>query len=249
VQVTWDYTELARAYVARPDYSPDVVHAFLAIAAVEEGNSVCDVGAGVGHLAKKLGTGGLRVVAVEPNDAMRSIGQQQTMDAPNIKWVVGTGEETGQETGEFRLVTFGSSFNVCDQASALRETHRILEEGGHFVCIWNHRDLSDPLQSEIEALIKRQVPAYEYGNRRADQSTAIRHSSLFAEPIYLEARIVHRMARSDVLEAWRSHATLQRQAGPSFPSIVESIADLLSSTDSDEVEIPYRTIGWIARRL
>lgn len=248
MQVTWDYTQLAQAYLARPDYSDDVVRACLAIASVEQGDEVCDVGAGVGHLTLMLLARGLRVVAVEPNEAMRSIGQQQTLGSSSINWVTGTGEETGQRKSSFRLVSFGSSFNVCDQMRALSEAHRILEEDGYFMCIWNHRDLSDPLQSEIEDLIRTQIPSYDYGNRRADQSEVIRASQLFDEPIYLEGRIVHSLSKAGVLEAWRSHATLQRQAGPSFPSIVESIERLLASTSSDDVEIPYQTVGWISRR-
>jgi len=76
LQITWDYTEFAEAYVARPDYSSDVVQACMAIAAVGPGERVCDVGAGVGHLTRMFTADGLRVVAVEPNDAMRSIGKQ-----------------------------------------------------------------------------------------------------------------------------------------------------------------------------
>lgn len=249
MQVAWDYTQLAQAYLSRPDYSSDVVRACLAIASVEKDDLACDVGAGVGHLTLMLLAKGIRVIAVEPNDAMRSIGVQRTIRSSGIDWVAGTGEATGQQSGVFRLVSFGSSFNVCDQAAALKEAHRILEEDGYFMCVWNHRDLSDPLQSEIEQLIRTNIPSYDYGSRRADQSEVIRASRLFDEPIYLEGRIVHVMSKTSVLEAWRSHATLQRQAGSAFPSIVDSIESLLSLTKSEDVEVPYRTVGWISRRL
>ena len=171
------------------------------------------------------------------------------MDSSHVNWVVGTVEERGQKSGEFGLVSFGSSFNVCDQTRALIEAHRILGPAGHFMCIWNHRDLSDSLQSEIEELIRGQIPEYDYGNRRVSQAEVILGSRLFGEPPYLEGRIVHRLKKSSVLEAWRSHATLQRQAGPSFPLIIDAIERLLSSIGGDDVQVPYKTVSWISRRL
>lgn len=122
MQVTWDYTQLAQAYLARPDYSDDVVRACLAIASVEQGDEVCDVGAGVGHLTLMLLARGLRVVAVEPNEAMRSTGQQQTLDSSSINWVTGTGEETGQRKSSFRLV--GDSLVVARHFSTSRANLR-----------------------------------------------------------------------------------------------------------------------------
>ena len=44
-------------------------------------------------------------------------------------------ENTGQSSGRFGLVTFGSSFNVCDREKALEETARILKPGGWFACV------------------------------------------------------------------------------------------------------------------
>ena len=40
----------------------------------------------------------------------------------NVKWHEGTGENTGQNDTDFDMVTFGSSFNVCDRQLALVET-------------------------------------------------------------------------------------------------------------------------------
>ena len=55
----------------------------------------------------------------------------------------------------YHMTTFGSSFNVCDRQKALIESKRILVHRGWFACMWNHRDLEDPLQKEIESIIKK----------------------------------------------------------------------------------------------
>ena len=45
----------------------------------------------------------------------------------------------------YHMTTFGSSFNVCDRQKALLESKRILVKEGWFACMWNHRDLEDPI--------------------------------------------------------------------------------------------------------
>jgi ubiquinone/menaquinone biosynthesis C-methylase UbiE len=250
MKTEWDYTDLARAYLKRPDYADTAVDALLERAAVRRGARVCDVGAGVAHLTLKLLERGLRVVAVEPNDAMRALGRERTAGRyPDAAWFEGTGEETGQPSGSFSLVTFGSSFNVTDRPRALRESVRILLPHGWFACMFNHRDLSDPLQDEIERAIKRQLPEYRYGTRREDQTPAIQQSGLFGKVEVIEGRVVHRQSLCDCLEAWRSHATLERQAGARFASVVDSIASVLDAHGGSVIEIPYTTRIWLAQAL
>ena len=148
----------------------------------------------------------------------------------------------------YALVTFGSSFNVCDRAAALRETVRILAPGGWFACLWNHRDLDDPLQAEVEALIRSRVPDYALGSRREDQTRVIDASGLFGPVEAVEGRIVHTVPAQDWVEAWRSHATLARQAGDGHPAVVVAIENLLKAHGLDSVPVPYTTRAWIARR-
>jgi ubiquinone/menaquinone biosynthesis C-methylase UbiE len=152
----------------------------------------------------------------------------------------------------FDLVTFGSSFNVCDQQLALKESARILKSKGWFACLWNHRNLNDPIQSEIEKVIKNLIPEYGYGSRREDQKQSINESALFGEVIYLESDILHKQSIGDCIKAWESHATLERQSGESFPEIITEISNLLSSTISKDLnhvlEIPYTTRIWMAQK-
>ncbi|MBF0627958.1 MAG: class I SAM-dependent methyltransferase [Magnetococcales bacterium] len=246
MKTEWDYSNLADAYLKRPDYSDLAIDAMLAIAGLARG-TVCDVGAGVAHLTLMLAVRGFNVHAVEPNDAMRNNGMHRTQSLPSVRWFEGTGEETGQSASSFDMVTFGSSFNVCDRSQALKETARILKPNGWFACMWNHRDLNDPIQSAIESIIKESVPGYGYGLRREDQTAIIQASGLFKGVIHLDSGVIHQQTVEECVEAWRSHATLARQAGASFQEVVQRIEAYLQSLGTASIQIPYFTNIWMAQ--
>ena len=247
MKTAWDYTELAAAYVKRPDYADEAIDLMLGAAGIAPGASVCDVGAGVAHLSLNLAARRVNVVAVEPNEAMRALGLRRTRDFPNVQWHEGTGERTGQPAAAFDLVTFGSSFNVTDRAAALRETARILKPRGWFAAMWNHRDLADPIQRRIENVIHAAIPEYDYGTRREDQTAVIDESGMFGMVRKIEGQVVHVQTVPEIVEAWRSHATLRRQAGDRFRDIIADIEKLLRDIGQTETCVPYTTRIWMAQ--
>lgn len=247
MKTEWDYTTLADAYLKRPDYADAAIDGMLSIAGAGKGDKFCDVGAGVAHLTLMLVARGFEVIAVEPNDAMRANGMKRTEKMSNVRWFEGTGEKTGQKTQAFDMVTFGSSFNVCDRPIALKEAARILRPRGWFACMWNHRQLDDPIQSRIEAIIKEHVSGYGYGTRREDQTAVIDASGLFGPVVHLDSRVMHQQTISECVEAWRSHATLERQAGAAFAHVVATIEKYLVSLGTSAIQIPYSTNVWVAQ--
>jgi ubiquinone/menaquinone biosynthesis C-methylase UbiE len=89
-----------------------------------EGFKTADIGAGTGNLTKMLLERGLDVTPVEPNEAMRKIGMEETKNY-SVNWVAGTGDKTGLESGKYNWITFGSSFNVIDRELGLKESYRL----------------------------------------------------------------------------------------------------------------------------
>lgn len=247
MKTEWDYTNLADAYLKRPDYAKEAIDKMLSIAGVKEGDAVCDVGAGVAHLTLMLASRGLQVTAVEPNDAMRANGIKRTENLKNVVWCEGVGEHTGQPDNSFQLVTFGSSFNVCNRQQALEETQRILNVGGWFACMWNHRDLEDPIQKNIETIIKKYIEDYAYGTRREDQTEVINKSGCFGKVLAFTGSVMHTVNVEDVIEAWKSHGTLERQAKDKFDAIISNIQDYLRGLKTDAIQIPYVTRVWMAQ--
>ncbi len=244
MQTTWNYTALAPYYDRRAEYAPNAIDRLVEIAGLSRGDRVADIGAGTAKLTRPLVARGLRVHAVEPNDAMRAIGIENTRGA-DVCWSEGTGEQTGLPDHGYAMVFFGSSFNVVDRAAALREVARIAVVRGWFGCLWNHRDLDDPLQKEVEATITAHVPDYGHGVRREDQTAVIDDSGLFEAVDHVEARSVAPTRVEDYIDAWRSHATLQRQAGEAFDRVVDAIRRVLPP--SGKISVPYTTRCWVAR--
>lgn len=247
MKTEWDYTDLAEAYLKRLDYAQSAIDQMLEKAGVRKGSLACDVGAGAAHLTLKLAEAGLQVSAIEPNDAMRSNGIKRTEQYKNVQWYEGVGEHTGMESNKYDLVTFGSSFNVCNRQEALIEVKRILKDAGWFACMWNHRDLNDPLQKEIEDILKAEIENYSYGTRREDQTDVINQSGLFNEVVYIEGTVIHEVLAEDFIEGWKSHGTVHRQSKDKIDLINAKIRDVVEAKGQEYIKIPYTTRIWMAQ--
>lgn len=248
-KVSWDYTEHASHYDKRADYCREAIEDLLVAIGCVPSKPVADIGAGTGKLTKELLEHGLVVRSVEPNDAMRTIGIQNTR-SKSVTWSVGTGEATGLPTSSVFAVFFGSSFNVVDQSLALSEASRILLPNGWLACMWNHRDLCDPIQQGIESIIKSSIPHYSYGSRRENPTNIINASGYFSGAKAIEGSFVWEMPRSDIIVAWKSHATLKRQAGSNktFNAIIREIASYLDKLP-ELIDVPYTTRIYFAQKI
>jgi SAM-dependent methyltransferase len=247
-RLEWDYTALADAYLARPGYAEAALDRIAEVTGLPPHAPVLDAGAGAGHLTLQLARRGWDVLALEPNPAMRAHGERRTRSLPNVRWADGLMEDTGLPAGRFSACTFGSSFGVADYTATLRESARVLADGGWFACLFNRRAFDDPLQAEIEAFVKSELPDFAYGPRRADQAPIVAAPGLFEPAVKIEARFVHTTPAQDWVEAWRSHGTLHRQAGLRFTEIIEGIGAIVARSGSATLQVPYVTEAWVARR-
>ena len=243
-KVEWDYSDRAAFYDKRADYSERALDQVLETMALARAATVADIGAGTGKLSRPLAKRGYKVMSVEPNDAMRSFGVGNTRGL-QVHWSVGTGERTGLGDKAVAAAFFGSSFNVVDQQAALAESARILAAHGWFCCMWNHRNLDDPIQARIEQIIKSAIPGYDYGKRREDPTQAIEKSRRFGAVQHHEDTFALDMPVEDVIEAWKSHATLARQAGPRMNAIIGEIRAVLPP--GAVLRVPYTTRIWFAQ--
>ena len=247
MKTQWDYSELAKSYLKRPNYAWPAISSMLKVISQKKSMVACDIGAGVAHLTLELSPFFNTVHAVEPNLEMRKLGIQRTKSLTNVRWFEGTGESTDQKSEQFDICTFGSSFNVCDRVRALNEVKRILKPKGWFVCMWNHRDLKNPIQEEIETIIKSNIEGFGYGRRREDQTDVINQSGFFEDVIRIQADVVHDLDVNEVITAWRSHASLQRQAGDKFEKIISDITAVFTNNHLTKIKIPYTTRIWLAQ--
>lgn len=242
MKLPWDYTDRAHTYDKRPDYSHSAVSELIATMSCPKGAVVADIGAGTGKLTKLLTAQGLYVEAIEPNDTMRAYGNKNTQGT-TAYWSKGKGESTGLKSSSIYAAFFGSSFNVVDRESTLNEVARILMPNGWFACMWNHRDMDDPLQKVIEEIIHLYLPNYEYGSRRDNPTPVINNSGHFSRVMSIEKAFVVEMFTPDIVAAWESHATLYRQSGGRFSEIINAISEELTK---ESYLVPYHTKIWFA---
>jgi ubiquinone/menaquinone biosynthesis C-methylase UbiE len=243
--LSWDYTSLSGTYDFRADYCQELVHEVLKGLDLQAGDPTLDVGAGTGKLSGLLCEYGLDVVALEPNASMRSV----ALTKPTLRrahWLAARGESLPLRQNSMTLVAYGSSFNVMPARPALDECARVLRAGGHWLALWNHRDLGDPLQQSVEALIRRHIPDYDYGRRRISPKSDLAAHGAFSDIEAAEQRFIVEIPARDWVSAWRSHATLQRQAGLCLPAILNELQALVGTTG--RLRIPYFTRVWTALR-
>lgn len=254
VEKHWDYTQHAKFYEFRPNYAKKTIDMLITLANNKYGGGseeikVADIGAGTGNLSIMLLERNCNVVAVEPNDAMRNIGIERTK-GKKINWVRATGIDSTLKDGEFNWVTFGSSFNVMDRTKAIKEAYRLLKEDSYFSCMWNHRDLNDPIQEVAEDVILSLVPKYTRGVRRDDQRPIIEENKqLFDNIIYIEEDFYFNQSIDNYINAWKSvknpYWDLETKEGI---ELFDKIAYKMKHNLPSKFDIKYTTRCWSARK-
>ncbi|HEX4244817.1 MAG TPA: class I SAM-dependent methyltransferase, partial [Acidimicrobiales bacterium] len=98
---------------------------------------VVDLGAGTGALTRMLVDRADEVVAVEPDDRMRSVLVQEVSRA---RAVSGRGEAMPLPDGSVDAVLASSSWHWMDVVPALHEVARVLVPGGVLGAVWSGPD-------------------------------------------------------------------------------------------------------------
>lgn len=165
---TGRFTERVKEYAAwRPTYPAGAVDAVLAGLGEPEQLTVVDVGAGTGISTRLIAARGARVVAIEPNRAMREEGagtmvvREAGGPAPGpVEWREGTGEATGLGADVADCVLCAQSFHWLRDREALSEFARVLRPGtpsgapGRVALMWNDRDKGDPFTEAYSDIIR-----------------------------------------------------------------------------------------------
>jgi ubiquinone/menaquinone biosynthesis C-methylase UbiE len=108
---------------------------------------VADIGAGTGMLSEVFLANGNPVIAIEPNEEMRSVCKQLLPTRPLLEVQNSTAEATGLADASINMVAAGRAFHWFDIPRALTEFRRILEPHGWLVLISLGRDKGDDPQS------------------------------------------------------------------------------------------------------
>jgi SAM-dependent methyltransferase len=135
---------------SRPSYPDDAVDWLAARLSLGPSATVLDLGAGTGKLSRLLVPTGARVVAVEPQEAMRA----QAAAFDGVETLAGAAEEIPLGDGSVDAVTVAQAFHWFRLPDAAREIDRVLRPGGRLGLVWNLWDLDQPLSVELGDLLE-----------------------------------------------------------------------------------------------
>jgi SAM-dependent methyltransferase len=111
---------------------------------------VVDLGAGTGALTRLLIDRADEVVAVEPDDRMRSVLMEEV---PGVRAVPGRGESMPIPDGSADAVLASSSWHWMDPITTLNEVGRVLVPGGVLGVLWSGPDPEAPFVVQARALL------------------------------------------------------------------------------------------------
>ena len=92
--------------------------------------------------------------------------------------------------------------------------------------------------------MRRDSPLFVWKAARGSEG-GHRRFGAFGPPQAIQDKFIVEVSTADFVEAWRSHGTLQRQAGEKFLSIVERIERMLRELET--ISVPYFTRVWHAK--
>lgn len=134
------FAAVAESYErGRPEYPPAVIGALSAELGLRCGDAVLDLAAGTGKLTRALLAGGLDVLAVEPQEALRAR-LRATVGAERVR--DGLAEAIPLPDDAVAAVTVADAFHWFEQAAALREIARVLARGGGLAVLTTAADWS-----------------------------------------------------------------------------------------------------------
>jgi ubiquinone/menaquinone biosynthesis C-methylase UbiE len=122
----WVFNKMADVYESRPPYPDALVNAIWAFCS-SIGPSVCDLGAGVGHLALPLARRGLDVVAVEPAQEMLArLTDRAKSSGLNLSLVHAAAESMPLANASIHVAIIADALHFLDAELTGRELRRVL---------------------------------------------------------------------------------------------------------------------------
>ncbi len=141
----------------RPSYHPKLI---ARIAGLCGEGLVADIGAGTGIFTAQLVDVGVRVVPIEPVEAMRSA---LATALPEVSVLPGTSENTLLGDHSVDVVIAAQAFHWFDPLPTMDELARVLQPGGQLICAWNVRDEDVPWvakYTEVVDCYAKDAPRY-----------------------------------------------------------------------------------------
>jgi SAM-dependent methyltransferase len=140
--------------------------------------TVVDLGAGTGACTRMLTERADDVVAVEPDDRMRSVLVEQV---PGVRALKGRGESMPLPDACADAVLASSSWHWMDPAPTLAEVHRVLVPGGVLGAVWSGPDPDGAFLVQAQALLAERRAAARASTDDAERDAEIEVVSFMSD--------------------------------------------------------------------
>ncbi len=232
----------------RPSYPPAAVTCLVEELSVAVGSRLVEVAAGTGKLTRLLVPTGALVVAVEPVAGMRAVLIDMVPDA-GVVAVAATAEALPVATGTVDAVLVAQAFHWFQVSDALAEVARILRSGGGLGLVWNDRDDSVRLVSELSALIgwdDRPVPSYQ----GIDWTAAVAETGAFSALHHRQFRMEQTLDLDTLVDRVLSTSYIAARPADEQAALAADVRALVAGAEVGETfTLPYRTdVFWCHRR-
>jgi SAM-dependent methyltransferase len=247
---TTRFTERAGEYDRfRPGYPEAAIDLVLRDLGDPAQLTIADVGAGTGIFARALARRGARVIAIEPNDAMRAAAPVHDPHE-NIQWRGATGEDTGLAGASVDLVTCAQAFHWLKPEQAIREFCRILRPGGRIALLWNIGDERDPVARGYYEAIRRASSDFTTSHGRIAENP-LRRAPLRAQEEHTLPNAQRLDAEGLIGRAMSASYIPRADDSPERRRLIEDLCALHATHAADDgmVTLVYRTHVYLARAL
>ena len=134
----------------RSDYPAEIVDAACAIAGLEPGSPVLEIGCGTGKLTEALVERSLHVEAVDPGAGMIEVARRRVDSAADVNFLVGRFEDVELPAGTFAAAFSATAFHWVDPTIGWAKVADLLRPGGTFALL-TYTGFS-PLDKQIHAV-------------------------------------------------------------------------------------------------
>jgi len=240
----WGGDQNASSYErGRPSYSAAAVDHLARALNIEPGRTVVDLGAGTGKFTRLLVATGAKVVAVEPQAAMRA--ELSAVAPPSVEVLEGGAESIPLPDASVDVVCAATAFHWFDHAVAMPEIARVLRDGGGLGLVWNERDERVPWVREMTEIIR--WDGYRPYGVEFDWRPFIELGGFFTYGGRVQFPYAQLLDRTSFLDRVSSISYISTLSPEARAPVLARCAELVADFD-EPFELPYQCdVIWASR--
>jgi ubiquinone/menaquinone biosynthesis C-methylase UbiE len=115
---------------------------------------IADIGSGTGKLTRIFVENGNKIYAVEPNDNMRLIAENDFKENKNFISIIADAENTTLQNNSIQFIVVGQAFHWFNKDETMKEFKRIITENGVLMLIWYTAKYDTQFLKKYEEILK-----------------------------------------------------------------------------------------------